>query len=97
MNFDREKYDLILLGITKGGEWFRYYGGPEGIENDTWREGVCVPAVISPDRETHGIIEFGSDGVKATRHRRRLPRNATARTARTARYRACARWPAYPS
>ena len=67
VNFDREKYDLILLGITKGGEWFRYYGGPEGIENDTWREGVCVPAVISPDRETHGIIEFGSDGVKATR------------------------------
>ena len=67
VNFDREKYDLILLGITKGGEWFRYYGGPEGIENDTWREGVCVPAVISPDRETHGIIEFGADGVKATR------------------------------
>ena len=67
VNFDREKYDLILLGITKGGEWFRYYGGPEGIENDTWREGVCVPAVISPDRETHGIIEFGPDGVKATR------------------------------
>ena len=67
VSFDREKYELILLGITKGGEWFRYYGGPEGIENDTWREGVCVPAVISPDRETHGIIEFGSDGVKATR------------------------------
>ena len=67
VNFDRDKYDLILLGITKGGEWFRYYGGPEGIENDTWREGVCVPAVISPDRETHGIIEFGPDGVKATR------------------------------
>ena len=67
VNFDREKYDLILLGITKGGEWFRYYGGPEGIENDTWRDGVCVPAVISPDRETHGIIEFGPDGVKATR------------------------------
>ena len=67
VNFDREKYDLILLGITKGGEWFRYYGGPDGIENDTWREGVCVPAVISPDRETHGIIEFGTDGVKATR------------------------------
>ncbi len=23
-NLDREKYDLVLLGITKGGEWFRY-------------------------------------------------------------------------
>ena len=67
INLDREKYDIITLGITKGGEWYRYYGGPEGIENDTWRSGECVPAAISPDREVHGIIEFGADGVKTTR------------------------------
>ena len=67
VSFDREKYELILLGITKGGEWFRYYGGPEGIENDTWREGKCVPAVISPDREVHGVVEFGPDGPVTTR------------------------------
>ena len=28
VNMDREKYDIVLIGITKGGEWFRYYGGP---------------------------------------------------------------------
>lgn len=66
-NLDREKYDLVLLGITKGGEWFRYYGGVEGIEHDTWRSGECVPAVISPDREVHGVVEFGPGGVKTTR------------------------------
>lgn len=66
-NLDTEKYDLVLIGITKGGEWFRYYGGVEGIENDTWRSGKCVPAFISPDREIHGIVEFGEDGVKTTR------------------------------
>ncbi len=66
-NLDREKYDLVLLGITKGGEWYRYYGGVEGIENDTWRSGECVPAMISPDREVHGVVEFGPDGVKTTR------------------------------
>ncbi len=67
VNMDREKYDIVLIGITKGGEWFRYYGGPEGIENDTWRDGECVPAVISPDREVHGIVEFAPGGVKTTR------------------------------
>lgn len=66
-NLDREKYDLVLLGITKGGEWYRYYGGVDGIENDTWRSGECVPACISPDREVHGVIEFGPDGIKTTR------------------------------
>lgn len=67
VSMDPEKYELILLGITKGGEWFRYYGGPEGVENDTWRAGRCVPAVISPDREVHGIVEFTADGVRQTR------------------------------
>lgn len=66
-NLDTEKYDLVFIGITKGGEWFRYYGGVEGIENDTWRSGKCVPAIISPDREVHGVVEFGADGVKTTR------------------------------
>ena len=67
VNMDSEKYDLVLLGITEGGEWYRYYGGAEGIENDTWRSGKCVPALISPDREVHGVVEFGPDGVRTTR------------------------------
>ena len=36
VNLDRDKYELVLLGITKGGEWFRYYGGPEALEDDSW-------------------------------------------------------------
>ena len=66
-NMDAEKYDLVLLGITKGGEWYRYYGGVEAIEDDTWYKGHCVPAFISPDREVHGVVEFGPDGVTKTR------------------------------
>ncbi len=67
VNLDREKYDVIMLGITKGGEWYRFYGDVSALEDDSWRSGKCVPAVISPDREVHGIIEFGEDGVRATR------------------------------
>lgn len=67
VNLDREKYDVIMLGITKGGEWYRFYGDVSALEDDSWRSGKCVPAFISPDREVHGIIEFGEDGVRATR------------------------------
>ncbi len=67
VNLDREKYDVIMLGITKGGEWYRFYGDVSALEDDSWRSGKCVPAVISPDREVHGTIEFGEDGVRTTR------------------------------
>ncbi len=56
-SLDPEKYQVVLLGITRQGEWRKYGGGMEGIRNDTWsRHDSCVPALISPDRRTHGIL-----------------------------------------
>ncbi len=56
-NLDPEKYHVILLGITRQGEWLKYSGGTQEIRNDTWsRHASCVPAVISPDRSTHGLL-----------------------------------------
>jgi D-alanine---D-serine ligase len=61
-----EKYDIVLLGITRQGEWRKYSGPIESIQNDTWgQHGSCVPAILSPDRKTHGIILF-EDGRTAT-------------------------------
>jgi D-alanine---D-serine ligase len=63
-NLDPKKYHVILLGITQKGEWLKYSGGIEEIRNDTWsRHASCVPAVISPDRTTHGILVL--EGGKA--------------------------------
>ncbi len=56
-NLSLEKYSVILLGITRRGEWLKYSGDMSRIQNDTWREHPsCVPAVISPDRSTRGIL-----------------------------------------
>ena len=33
---DREKYDVIMIGMTKDGEWYSYYGGDEKIKNGQW-------------------------------------------------------------
>lgn len=64
-NLNPEKYHVILLGITRQGEWLKYSGNTEQIRNNTWSgHDTCVPAVISPDRNTHGILVL--DGGRAT-------------------------------
>lgn len=45
-NIDREKFDVITVGITKSGVWYLYEGGIDSIENDTWAaqcgKRVCI-------------------------------------------------------
>ena len=33
---DREKYDVIRIGMTKDGVWYSYYGDDDKIKNGTW-------------------------------------------------------------
>ena len=65
-HLNEEKYEKILMGITKQGEWYRFYGSPEKIRSDQWMGTECVPAILSPSREVHGIIEFAENGIKQT-------------------------------
>jgi D-alanine---D-serine ligase len=59
-----EKYEVVMLGITREGRWKRYDGPVEKIMDDTWTtHPSCVPAVISPDRETHGILVLKNGGT----------------------------------
>lgn len=56
-HLDPEKYQIILLGITRHGEWLKYDGELNEILNDTWSSHQsCMPAVISPDRTTRGLL-----------------------------------------
>ncbi len=67
-NINLEKYEPILLGITRAGNWFRYYGEFEKILNNTWHteKELCLPATISPNRDIHGMIEFDDKNIKTT-------------------------------
>ncbi len=57
-NLDKDKYEIIAIGITKDGRWYFYpEHDPEHIEDGTWeQEPSIVEAVISPDRGTHGLL-----------------------------------------
>ena len=65
-NAPRDKYNLILIGITKDGRWFKYDGDVAKLPEDKWVEDekALTKAVISPDREDHGILVFNDDGIE---------------------------------
>ena len=59
-HIDREKYDLILIGITEEGSWIKTESVEE-IKTGAWREG-SVSAILSPDSTMGGVILM--DGAK---------------------------------
>ena len=65
-HLDNTKYDPVLLGIAKSGEWFCFSGAPKKIKNDTWNNpDDCVKAIISPDRKTHGVLIFDKENPRS--------------------------------
>ncbi len=68
-HLDRTKYDLILLGITRDGRWLCYDGPVDDIPADAWHHNAarCTPALISPDRETHGLLLLAAAGPSVIR------------------------------
>ncbi len=61
-HLDKRKYDLVMIGITQEGEWFKYDGPVDSIINDTWNEWEhCKSAVLSPDRKRPGLLEFNGN------------------------------------
>lgn len=61
-HMNREKYDLLLIGITEEGQWIKTES-VEAIESGSWREGT-VNAVISPDATKQCVILTGKDRVE---------------------------------
>ena len=62
-NIPTDKYNVILLGITKEGEWLHFKGDVDLLPNDKWIvDEFCCPAIISPDAKNGGLIIFEKDG-----------------------------------
>lgn len=63
-NLDPEKFDVIPIGITRDGDWYRYYGSYERLPDNTWMNdpSLLTPVIISHSRSSKGIIELRPDG-----------------------------------
>ncbi|MBR3936224.1 MAG: D-alanine--D-alanine ligase [Oscillospiraceae bacterium] len=57
-NVDREKYEPVLIGITKAGEWYLYSGDIEKVRAHEWDTDTenLKKAFICPDRTVHGAM-----------------------------------------
>lgn len=56
---DLDKYEPVYIGITKDGAWRRC-----ALPCRMWESGVGAPAVLSPDRNMHGLLIKEADGYR---------------------------------
>lgn len=56
-NIDKDRYELVLIGISREGDWFKYEGDISKIAENTWLDSKeAIPAFITPDKSIHGIV-----------------------------------------
>ena len=67
-NINKEKYEPVLIGITKEGKWYRYYGKTSKISDNTWNKDInnCFEVFFSPDRGANELIEFNNNNTIRT-------------------------------
>lgn len=60
----KERYELVTIGITKSGRWFRYSGPAQKIADGSWeKDENNVTAFIAPAPSVHGLIVINKDGT----------------------------------
>lgn len=66
-HINRDKYDVILVGISRSGEWYLFEDNIERIKEDTWNEVSNKKVTISVSREEHGLIIFNDKEIEKVR------------------------------
>lgn len=64
-HLDKNKYEPVLIGISREGKWFLYRGEAEKILEDTWYSPeACSPVTVSMDKELHGLLVIQENGIQ---------------------------------
>ena len=67
-NMDSSKYEAVMVGISKTGDWYSYTGPIENIKTDTWLDPeTCTPAVVLPNRSEPALLVFGQGAMQKIR------------------------------
>lgn len=96
-HLDRDRYEPVLLGITRDGRWLLYQGPVDALLDDTWHTDArhTVPAVISPTAASTACCSSPPPGPPPAIWTPPF-RYSMAKTGRTARCRACWSWQVSP-
>lgn len=65
-NIDREKYNVLTVGITKSGDWYYYDGDLEDIKNGSWCRDVSTlkKAILSPSFSDKSLMIISGESVE---------------------------------
>ena len=63
-HLDTALFDPVPVAIDRAGRWSLYNGPLSAIGDGSWQQHPHVPALISPDRETHGLLVIRPYGVE---------------------------------
>ena len=64
-NIDTDLYNVLLVGITREGQWL-FVDSLDELANDTWRE-TGKKAILSPDSLAKELLVFDEDGMKSVK------------------------------
>jgi len=63
-NLDRNKYNPVIIGITREGKWLKYPGSTENIKKDLWfRDPDCTELLISPGIGNEKFFEIAKGRI----------------------------------
>ena len=57
---DKSKYEIVMIGITKAGDWLIYDGPTEKIETGEWQ--AYAEAALAKDPEKYALTVLGQIG-----------------------------------
>ncbi len=68
-NIDKDKYNIVTVGITKGGDWYHYAGDLSAIKDGSWCSDTASlnKAVLSPSPSDAALLVFTDNETSATK------------------------------
>lgn len=65
MHMDCKKYEPVLIGITRQGDWYLYEGDVDNIIADTWlHDDYCTPVAVLPNRLDTALLKYNKISVE---------------------------------
>ena len=61
---DKEKYEIVMIGITKEGKWLLYDGPAEHIEDGSWQEEAEAALAADPEKYTITVLGTGGKSLR---------------------------------
>ncbi len=61
---DKDKYEVVQIGITREGDWYLFEGSPDQIEDGSWEEEAKEVFLANPGKHELSVLGSGGNSLK---------------------------------